>query len=131
MLSQRAREKNAWFLKQFKRPLSRQRSRSASDIDLATAENWLIRPEMLPLLTKNGKNGLNVNHLSYAGGLGGTPELLAAISGFFNHFFSPRIPVRPEHVVTGPGCSTVLDTLINDICDDGDGLLITAPMWGT
>ena len=74
---------------------------------------------------------LKEKHLSYAGGLGGTPELLAAISRFFNHFFSPKIPVRPEHVVTGPGCSAVLDTLINDICDDGDGLLVSAPMWGT
>jgi aspartate/methionine/tyrosine aminotransferase len=118
-------------MEQFKRALSRQGSQSASNIDLATAENWLIRPEMLQILQKNCKFFLKEKHLSYAGGLGGTPELLAAISRFFNHFFSPKIPVRPEHVVTGPGCSAVLDTLINDICDDSDGLLVSAPMWST
>jgi gliotoxin/aspirochlorine biosynthesis aminotransferase len=129
MLSQRARDNNAWFLEQFKRPLARQGSKSASNVDLATAENWLIRPEMLALLKSNGKT-LEAKHLSYAGGLGGTPELLAALSQFFNHFFSPLIPVEPQHIVTGPGCGAVLDTLINDLCDDGDALLVTAPMWG-
>ncbi|KAK5988155.1 Aminotransferase verI [Cladobotryum mycophilum] len=131
MLSQRSREKNAWFLEAFKRPLRRQGSSNPSNIDLATAENWLIRPEMLPLLKKNCKKNLKEKHLSYANGLGGTPELLAAASTFFNHFFSPVIPVKPEHIVTGTGLSAVLDTLMNDICDEGDGLLVTAPFWGS
>ncbi|KAL2759317.1 hypothetical protein ACRALDRAFT_2038215 [Sodiomyces alcalophilus JCM 7366] len=131
MLSRRARENNAWFLEQFKRPLRRQGSKSPSNIDLATAENWLIRPEILSLLKRNTKNDLRAAHLSYAGGLGGTKELLGSMSTFFNHFFSPSAPVMPEHIVTGPGCSSVLDTLINDLCDEGDGLLVMAPMWGS
>ena len=131
MLSRRARENNAWFLEKFKRPLNRQGSRNAATIDLATAENWLIRPEMLPLLKSNAKRELKSSHLSYAGGLGGAPELLAASSKFFNQFFSPKVAVRPEHIVTAPGCSAVLDTLINSICDEGDGILVAAPLWGT
>ncbi|KAK1243184.1 hypothetical protein MKX07_003812 [Trichoderma sp. CBMAI-0711] len=131
MLSRRATEKNSWFLEQFKRPLARQGSKDASNIDMATAENWLLRPEMLSMLKRNCVMGLKEEHLSYAGGLGGTPKLLESLSEFFNHFFSPWIPVRPEHIVTGTGCSAVLDTLINDICDEGDGLLVTAPMWGS
>lgn len=130
MLSRRARENNAWFLEQFKRPLRRQGSKSPSSIDLATAENWLIRTEILSLLKRNAQNDLSETHLSYASGLGGTKELLEAMSAFFNRFFSPTVLVRPEHIVTGPGCSSVLDTLINDLCDDGDGLLVMAPMWG-
>lgn len=130
MLSLRAREGNAWFLEQFKRPLQRQGSSSPSNIDLATAENWLIRPEILKLLKQNCRAGLTEKHLSYAGGLGGTRELLQAISGFLNHFFSPKIAVLPDHIVAGAGCSSVLDTLLNDICDEGDGMLVTAPMWG-
>jgi aspartate/methionine/tyrosine aminotransferase len=130
MLSRRAIENNLWFLEQFKRPLARQGSKNASTIDMATAENWLIRPEMLSLLKQNLNSNLQEEHLSYANGLGGTTELLDGISLFFNNFFSPRILVRPEHIVTGAGCSAVLDTLINDICDEGEGLLVTAPMWG-
>ncbi|PTB75341.1 PLP-dependent transferase [Trichoderma longibrachiatum ATCC 18648] len=130
MLSRRATEKNAWFLEQFKRPLARQGSKDASNIDMATAENWLLRPEVLSMLKRNCVAGLREEHLSYASGLGGTSELLESLSRFFNHFFSPSVPVRPEHIVTGTGCSAVLDTLINDICDEGDGLLVTAPMWG-
>ena len=130
MLSRRATEKNAWFLEQFKRPLARQGSKDASNIDMATAENWLLRPEILSMLKRNCVTGLEEEHLSYATGLGGTSELLESLSIFFNHFFSPSVPVRPEHIVTGTGLSAVLDTLINDICDEGDGLLVTAPMWG-
>ncbi|KAL6862023.1 PLP-dependent transferase [Trichoderma novae-zelandiae] len=131
MLSRRATEKNAWFLEQFKRPLARQGSKDASNIDMATAENWLLRPEILSTLKRNCVVGLREEHLSYASGLGGTSELLESLARFFNRFFLPWIPVRPEHIVTGTGCSAVLDTLINDICDEGDGLLVTAPMWGS
>ncbi|KAL7905942.1 PLP-dependent transferase [Trichoderma velutinum] len=131
MLSRRAIEKNAWFREQFKRPLARQGSKNISIIDMATAENWLIRPEILSILKRNCTQGLKEGHLSYANGLGGAPELLESLSTFFNHFFSPIVPIRPEHIVTGTGCSTVLDTLIHDICDVGDGLLVTAPMWGS
>lgn len=130
MLSRRAIENNSWFLEQFKRPLARQGSKDVSCIDMATAENWLIRPEILSLLKQNLNRTLQEKHLSYASGLGGTTELLEAISTFFNVFFSPTLIVRPEHIVTGTGCSAVLDSLINDICDEGDGLLVTAPMWG-
>lgn len=97
---------------------------------MAIAENWLIRPEILALFKQNVNRTLKEEHLSYASGLGGTTELLEAISTFFNAFFSPTLLVRPEHIVTGTGCSAVLDSLINDICDEGDGLLVTAPMWG-
>ncbi|CAH0047600.1 unnamed protein product [Clonostachys solani] len=131
MLSRGARESNEWFLERFKRPLSRQGSKSKSNIDLATAENWLIRPEILSSLKKNFQVDFQSNHLSYAPGLGGTPELLSAASSFFNHFFSPAIPVEPKHIVTSAGCSAVIDTLINDICDDGDGLLVATPYWGS
>lgn len=130
MLSRRARESNEWFLERFKRPLSRQGSKSKSNIDLATAENWLIRPEILSSLKHNFQADFQSNNLSYAPGLGGTPELLSAASSFFNHFFSPAIPVEPKHIVTSAGCSAVIDTLINDICDDGDGLLVATPYWG-
>ncbi|KAH7361346.1 pyridoxal phosphate-dependent transferase [Pyrenochaeta sp. MPI-SDFR-AT-0127] len=131
MLSCRARDNNAWFMKQFGRALNRQGSKDSSRIDLATAENWLIRPDLLELLRKNCWKNLESKHLSYATGLGGAPELLAAVSKFYNCFFAPSIPVEPEHLVVGPGCSSILDTLINDICDDGDGLLVAAPMWGS
>uniref|UniRef100_A0A8H7K2W8 Aminotransferase class I/classII large domain-containing protein n=1 Tax=Bionectria ochroleuca TaxID=29856 RepID=A0A8H7K2W8_BIOOC len=131
MLSRRARENNEWFLERFKRPLSRQGSKSKFNIDLATAENWLIRPEILSLLKQNFQADFQSNNLSYAPGLGGTPELLSAASSFFNHFFSPAIPVQPKHLVTSAGCSAVIDTLINDICDDGDGLLVATPYWGS
>lgn len=130
MLSRRTRESQEWFLERFKRPLGRQGSQNKANIDLATAENWLIRPEIISVLKKDVQSEFQASDLSYAPGLGGTPQLLSAISLFFNRFFSPVIPVEPGHIVTGAGCSGVLDTLIYDICDDGDGLLVAAPYWG-
>ncbi|KOS22910.1 putative inactive 1-aminocyclopropane-1-carboxylate synthase-like protein 2 [Escovopsis weberi] len=129
MLSQRAKEQNAWFLKAFERPLKRQSSSCSHNIDLATAENWCIRPEILALLKRNLKESFKAGDLSYAGGLGGTPILLGSLAAFFNSFFNPRVQVKPEHIVTGAGMSGILDSMISDTCDDGDGLLVSAPFW--
>jgi histidinol-phosphate/aromatic aminotransferase/cobyric acid decarboxylase-like protein len=130
MLSIRATKTNAWFLDQYSRALSRQGSKKTSNVDLATAENWLIRPEIMKLLRGKCCLDLEPRHLSYASGLGGQPELLSSLATFYNSFFEPYTPVKPDHLVVGPGCSAIIDTLIHDVCDSGDGLLVAKPMWG-
>jgi len=62
--------------------------------------------------------------------MGGTAPLLSAFAGFFNRYFHPRIPIRPEHMITFAGASICLDAVIYATCDEGDSILLPAPFWG-
>jgi gliotoxin/aspirochlorine biosynthesis aminotransferase len=130
MLSQRGKSESKWFLREFERQLKRQKGDGNPMVDMSTAENWPIRNKVLPILKAITRKSLAYDHLSYASGLGGSKELLATTSNFFNHFFSPKHRVTPEHLVSGAGCSAVLASLIYETCDWGDGLLVEAPYWG-
>ncbi len=130
MLSHRAQKNMSWFLNKYQRQLKNQQADGPAAIDMATAENWLIREEVLSIFQAAAVADLTPQQLSYASGLGGPKDLLTVASEFFNHFFTPKRAVVPAHIVTGAGCSSILESLLHDICDDGDGLLIEAPMWG-
>jgi aspartate/methionine/tyrosine aminotransferase len=93
------------------------------------AENWLVRPDLLPLIKDAMSLDLKQQDLSYSQELGGPPGLLHVSASFFNRFFSPQVAILPEHIVTSTGCSSVIETLIFSICDTGDGILLETPMW--
>lgn len=46
-----------------------------------------------------------------------------------NTHFHPYITVEESHLATAPGAAFVLDGLLFNICDPGDGVLILAPCW--
>ncbi|KAJ5389309.1 putative inactive 1-aminocyclopropane-1-carboxylate synthase-like protein 2 [Penicillium cataractarum] len=98
-------------------------------LEMDKAENWLVRPDILPIIKEAVSLNLKKQDLSYSQGLGGPPELLNASASFFNRFFTPHVAVLPEHIVTSTGCASILETLIFSICDAGDGLLLETPMW--
>jgi gliotoxin/aspirochlorine biosynthesis aminotransferase len=60
----------------------------------------------------------------------GDPKLLLALTSLFNDYFQPHVPVMASHVITGAGAGAVLDSLVFNICNPGDGLLVLAPYWG-
>lgn len=98
-------------------------------VKMDSAENWLVRPHILPIMKESINSKLRCEHLSYQKNPGGNPALLEATSAMLNKFFSPRSPVKPEHIVTGAGAAAILDSIDFAICDLDDGLLIDAPMW--
>ena len=116
-----------------------------SNIDLSTAENWLIRSELIEICKDGIDKELNPKacppspndwpylnfeqHLSYPRGFAGDPDLLDAYSGFFNNYFNPHIPVESSHLATAPGGMAALDALLYNICDPGDGVLMPGPYW--
>lgn len=71
-----------------------------------------------------------IKDLNYPLGVGGPAQVLAAFASFFNQFFSPSIPIEPDHVVTFSGASTCLDGLLYAICDEGDSIILPSPFWG-
>ncbi|KAI8951256.1 pyridoxal phosphate-dependent transferase [Xylaria longipes] len=98
-------------------------------VKMDSAENWLVRPHILPIMKDAINSNLEGEHLSYQKSYGGNPALLQATSAMLNKFFSPRSPVQPEHIVAGAGAAAILDSVDFAICDLDDGLLIDAPMW--
>ncbi|KAL9084060.1 MAG: hypothetical protein Q9165_008261 [Trypethelium subeluteriae] len=99
------------------------------NIDLATAENWLIRDEIINIYKDAIAKDLEPIHFSYPRAFAGFPEVLDALSRFFNAYFEPSKPVEVSHLATAPGAASCLDTLLYNICDPGEGVLVPGPYW--
>ncbi|KAK4182314.1 pyridoxal phosphate-dependent transferase [Podospora australis] len=104
-------------------------SQTAGIIDLATAENYLIREELIAISKEIIRIELTNEALSYPKGFGGDPELLRALASFFNSYFSPHVKAQAEHVVAGPGATGVLVPLLCSLCDQGDAVIIPGAYW--
>ncbi|ROW17439.1 hypothetical protein VPNG_00941 [Cytospora leucostoma] len=100
-----------------------------TNIDLATAESWLIRSELVDLCKSAVVRELEATHFSYPRGYSGDPDLLDAYAAFFNKYFAPRVRVLPSHLSTAAGASACIDALMYNICEAGDGVLIPSPYW--
>ena len=59
----------------------------------------------------------------------GDPTLLKLLADLFNGYFNPRTPVQSTHIAVASGAAACLDTLLWNICDEGDGVLIPGPYW--
>lgn len=133
MLSQRAQTNSRWSEQQHDHQLRLQQGSKfvlgLDPIDVTTTEDWLIRDELLALCSEAAVRGSTAHQSSYSSGLGGTADFLGRAAAFFNHFFQPTRPVMSDNIVIGTGSSAMLATLIHDICDQGEGLLVDLPMW--
>lgn len=98
-------------------------------IDLATAENWLLRTELIEMCKSAISTRLEAKHLSYPSAFGGDADALEAFAYFFNTFFHPHTPVETSHLATAPGAASCLDAILYSICDPGDGILVPGPYW--
>ncbi|KAG5809416.1 hypothetical protein H9Q74_006289 [Fusarium xylarioides] len=101
----------------------------ADVLAMNSAENWLCRPDLVPLMKKAITDNLEASHLSYSKNLGGPPDLLENTASFFNRFFNPRSPVLPSHIVCGAGAGSILDCLDFSLSELDEGMLINAPCW--
>ncbi|KAF3396055.1 1-aminocyclopropane-1-carboxylate synthase 6 [Penicillium rolfsii] len=100
------------------------------NIDLSTAENCLIRKELIEMYQESIQRGdLATHHLSYPLGFSGDPDLLTTLSTFLNDYFDPHEPVKQSHLATAPGAASCLDALLHTLCDPGDGVLVPGPYW--
>ncbi|EAW16184.1 aminotransferase gliI [Aspergillus fischeri NRRL 181] len=128
-LAHRARTNIQWFTNKHMRQVSRLNAKQHR-VNMMTAENWSIRDELVDQYKALFGQHLSPRHLSYADGMGGDAELLQAASDFFNRVFAAHSRVQPAHLVVGAGCSSLLENLLYDICEPGEGVLIETPFWG-
>ncbi|TGO36010.1 hypothetical protein BHYA_0138g00230 [Botrytis hyacinthi] len=67
----------------------------------------------------------------YPKGLGGEAAMRRGFASFFNTYFNPSLKVEEDHISTGSGCASVLDSLIYSTCDEGDIVLAFSPVART
>ena len=99
-------------------------------IDLGTAENALLHPEITRIYLDALKKGLeNYKFLPYPEGFGGDPELVNALAMFFNKYFRPQQKVSGSQIVVASGATSCLESMLHCICDPGEAVLVPAPYW--
>ncbi|KAF2122846.1 1-aminocyclopropane-1-carboxylate synthase 7 [Lophiotrema nucula] len=128
-LSSRGRSNVDAIMPKIKGAIEERKAKKSSKIDLSTAENWLIRSELIDACKAAINQALTSQNFSYPRGFSGDPDLLDALANFFNDYFRPFRPVLPDHLMAAPGASTCIDSLLYNICDAGDGVLMPGPYW--
>lgn len=98
-------------------------------IDLGTAENWLLRSELIEICKTAIQGELVAQYFSYPKAFAGFPSVLDALVKFFNNYFHPHTAVQTSHLACAPGAASCLDTLFYNICDPGDAILLAGPYW--
>lgn len=72
---------------------------------------------------------LEPKDFSYGEGPWGSQRLRKAMAKFITHRFHPGIPVDPEHLLFANGVTALCEMLALSICDAGDGLLLSRPIY--
>ncbi|WWC97127.1 hypothetical protein V866_004005 [Kwoniella sp. B9012] len=98
-------------------------------VSLGVAENFLMQEECMELISTALKNNFTPLDLSYGDSLWGSRRINRALAGLFNEYFDPAEKVKPEHIITGVGCSAVLDQLFYTLMDEGEAILLAAPYY--
>ncbi|KAF8919899.1 PLP-dependent transferase [Mucidula mucida] len=100
-------------------------------INLGTAENSLLSNELLDYMHKNFR--MSAAHLKYRSALthaaSTIPSAKQAVPRYLNKTLKPLVPITPDHCVVGPGIGAVFAQLIWHLCDEGEGVLMTAPFY--
>ncbi|KAI0886469.1 1-aminocyclopropane-1-carboxylate synthase [Annulohypoxylon maeteangense] len=128
-LSKRGWDNVEAVMPKIKAAVAQRKIQNNTNIDLSTAENWLMRPELIEICKTAILEQLDARHFSYPRGFAGDPDLLDAFAGFFNTYFSPAVPVLPSHLATAPGAASCIDALLYNICEPGDGILMPGMYW--
>ncbi|WWC66900.1 uncharacterized protein I206_100807 [Kwoniella pini CBS 10737] len=98
-------------------------------VSLGVAENFLMQEECLELISTALKDNFTPLDLSYGDSLWGSRRINRALAGLYNDYFDPAEEVKPEQIITGVGCSAVLDQLFYTLMDEGEGILLAAPYY--
>ncbi|CAK9786745.1 PLP-dependent transferase [Cutaneotrichosporon oleaginosum] len=98
-------------------------------VSLGVAENFLLEKECLEYFTHAFQHNFLASDLSYGDGLWGSRRINRALAGFLNDYFDPAHPVLPDQLITGVGCSAVLDQLFHTLMDEGEAVLLAAPYY--
>ncbi len=108
-------------------------------INAGIADNSLCRDELLRYLLAPHRLQLSPADLTYADRFTTSTRLLEAIAKLFNEYTpdwpdttrspKPRTKVVPDHIAIASGATGILDELFWNLCDEGDGVLLSTPYY--
>lgn len=95
-------------------------------INAGIAENSLNYEKLLEYYSKLD---LQFTDLTYGDDIGCSARLKQLYADFLSKRFEPVHKVKKEHLFFNSGVSAVIDTIIYNICNPGDGVLIAKPYY--
>lgn len=108
-------------------------------INAGIADNSLCRTELLEFFLAKDQLKLLPADMTYADRFTCSSQLLEAIAALFNQRRPdwpetnasplPLTKVEPSHIAIGSGATGILDELFWNLCDEGDGVLLSAPYY--
>ncbi|KAI8926473.1 pyridoxal phosphate-dependent transferase [Entophlyctis helioformis] len=96
-------------------------------INLGTAENQLMHPELLPKLAAD--SFVTPDMASY-GAAHGSPRLRTLIADLLNRHLHPVVPIGADHVFCQAGCGASVSNVTQALTNPGDGVLVPSPYYG-
>lgn len=94
-------------------------------INFGTAENHLMDSEILEMV--NRAPSFSAEHLHY-GELHGSPSFRAAIATLLEEDLHIS-DVNPDNIVVASGSSAILESIAMALLEDGDGVIVPAPLY--
>jgi aspartate/methionine/tyrosine aminotransferase len=67
--------------------------------------------------------------LTYGKSILGSERIFETLSSFYSRYFSPLTPVKPSHIATSNGMSSMIEHLATVISDEEDGWLLPTPWY--
>ncbi|KAH8596812.1 pyridoxal phosphate-dependent transferase [Bisporella sp. PMI_857] len=97
-------------------------------ISFATAEIVGVQDELAEFVQKNVT--IPPEAFLYSFSSAGGPRFPVAMANFLNENFAPFKPVTAANIITGGGVTTTENMIAFNIADPGDGILVSAPIYG-
>ncbi|KAM5494530.1 putative secondary metabolism biosynthetic enzyme [Microsporum canis] len=97
-------------------------------LSLSTAENPLMHEELTAYV--NSKLQFDKSVWSYGSSAGGGKKFPAAMAGHINRYFDPYMPVKSSEVLATNSIPSLNELLAFTLADEGDGILISRPIYG-
>ncbi|PFX30664.1 1-aminocyclopropane-1-carboxylate synthase-like protein 1 [Stylophora pistillata] len=98
------------------------------NFDINTAEVFKI--SVMAQFEEKESGALLPEHTQYVCGEG-LENFREAIADFLNDHMEPVEPILPENLIVSNGCTPLVDTLAFSLADEGEGLLIPCPFYGS
>ena len=98
---------------------------------LGVAENYAMLPEIASYIEQRPCIKLSANDFSYNEGPWGVKRLRQALAGLINQRFKPMDEVKESELCISNGMSPLCSMLGFACCEEGDGILIGQPCYGS
>ncbi|KAL7934671.1 PLP-dependent transferase [Trichoderma chlorosporum] len=97
-------------------------------INLSGATNKLVGDVMKERMSKFVQDYAIENALPY-GPVNGPKELSVAVARFINRRFAPATAVRATDILTSNGVSSLIDTMVFNLCERGEAVMVLTPTY--